>query len=133
MLGLVAIAAIATSAIGPPSPVLQSGDDQLTAARGSSCWFADGQGVCVDTFPPTTKRSLSVRPGGRIRVDMRHRADSLSASLRGDQARRLRVHRVDESHFNITVPGGMKRKRVLDLFATYPEGDSFFGARLRIR
>jgi hypothetical protein len=117
--------------------VLHSEGEQLTAARGSSCWFPppeDGEpqaGICVDTWPPATERALPVTPGGRIRVDVRRQVDSLTASLR--RGRKLRVHRVDESHFTISVPGGMKRRRVLDLFATYAEGDASFGAKLRVR
>jgi hypothetical protein len=131
MVGLVAVAVLVT--FGPPGPVLHSGGEQLIAVRGSSCWFEEPQGLCVDTPPPTTERALPVTPGGLIRVDMRRQADSLSASLRGRRPRKLRVRRLDESHFMIRVPGGMKRGRVLDLFATYPEGDAGFGAKLRLR
>ena len=87
----------------------------------------------MDTLAPVTKGSLLVTPGGRIRVDMRRRADSLGAWLRGGRdPRRLRVRRLDSAHFTIRVPAGMARPRVLDLLARYPRGDGAFGARLRI-
>ena len=99
-----ALLALAVSSLGPPSPFLRASDGELTAARGSYCWVAGRHGQCVDTLAPVTKGSLLVTPGDRIRVDMRGRADSLGAWLRGGRdPRRLRVHRLDSAHFTIRV------------------------------
>ena len=64
---------------------------------------------------------------------MRTETSSLSASLRGREGR-LRVRRVDgsERRFVVRLPRQFGRRAVLDLFARYPQGDGFFGARVRV-
>jgi hypothetical protein len=119
--------------------MLRSGDETLRAARGSFCWIspprsdATRRAVCVDTAAPVTDDSLPVRSGGGLRVDMRTAVDSLHASLRGREGR-LRVRSVgaSERRFVIRLPRRLRDRAVLDLFARYPQGDGFFGARLRI-
>ena len=124
--------------IGPPAPILHSRGHSLVAAHGSFCWSepaGDGgsTGICGDTFAPAvTKRSLVVVRHGRIRVEMRTKANSLDASLHG-RARGLRVTRRSPRRFIVHLPRHMKRRVVLDLGATYPQGDGAFGARLRVR
>jgi hypothetical protein len=128
------VVAIAVSlAVGPP--VLHSHGDRLVAARGSSCWSQptdDGGSMtmCGDTTPPLTKRSLRVRRHGRIRVEMGTSVDTLGAALRGRKGS-LRVTRKSNRRFIVRLPRDFKRRVVLDLFATYPQGDAAFGARLR--
>jgi hypothetical protein len=65
---------------------------------------------------------------------MRTATDSLSASLRGREGR-LRVRRVGDSErrFVVRLPRRFGTAPVLDLFARYPQGDGFFGARLRLQ
>jgi hypothetical protein len=87
--------------------------------------------VCADTLPPATKRSLPVDRHGRIRVDMRTSADTLAASLRG-RTGDLHTRRSARS-FIVRLPRDMKRRAVLDLSATYSQGDASFGARVRVR
>lgn len=136
------LAALAAAAVlhAPPSPVLRSHGERLTAARGSYCWVsppgADGyiEGDCGDfSVPPTTKRSLPVKRGGHVRVAMRVETDSLHAHLR-DRSKGLRVTRVHGSkrRFVVELPRGMRHRPVLDLSAKYPQGDGSFGARLRV-
>jgi hypothetical protein len=134
------LAAIAAAAIlGPPSPVLHSSGERLTMKLGSFCWAEPAEAggstaICADTFrpAPVTKRSLPVRRHGRIRVNTRTKADSLTANLRG-RMQELRVTRRSPRRFVIRLPRQMKRRVVLDLFASYPQGDGSFGARLRVR
>jgi hypothetical protein len=129
------VAAIAVSlAVGPPAPVLHSHGDRLVAARGSSCWSEptpDGGAIttCADTTPPVTKRSLRVQRHGRIRVEMGTPVTTLTASLRG-RSGDLRVTRRSSRRFIVRLPRHMKARAVLDLGATYPQGDAAFGARL---
>jgi hypothetical protein len=126
-------------AIGPPAPILHSQGHSLVAAHGGFCWSEptdDGgsMGICGDPAfgPVVTKRSLVVVRHGRIRVEMRTKTDSLYASLHG-RAGSLRVTRRSPRRFIVRLPRHMKRHAVLDLDATYPQGDSAFGARLRVR
>jgi hypothetical protein len=65
---------------------------------------------------------------------MRVETDSLQAHLHG-RSKELGVTRVRGSRrrFVVQLPRGMKHRPVLDLFATYPQGDGSFGARLRVR
>jgi hypothetical protein len=65
---------------------------------------------------------------------MRTATDALSASLRGREGR-LRVRRVGDSErrFVVRLPRRFGKRPVLDLFARYPQGDGFFGARLRLQ
>jgi hypothetical protein len=88
--------------------------------------------VCADTLPPVTKRSLPVDRHGRIRADMRTSADTLAASLRG-RTGDLHVTRRSARRFIVRLPRDMKRRAVLDLSATYSQGDASFGARVRVR
>jgi hypothetical protein len=136
------VAALAAAAVltAPPLPVLRSHGERLTAARGSYCWaippgpdgYAEEEcgGISV---PPVTKRSLRVARGGRVRVAMHVETDSLRADL-GGRTKRLRVSRVRGSkrRFVVRLPRRMKQRPVLNLFATYPQGDGTFGARLRV-
>jgi hypothetical protein len=124
---------------GPPSPVLHSQGDQVTAARGSYCWAgeSDANGlepyICADVASPApaSKRALPVRRGGRVRVDMRTDTDSLTATLRGREGE-LSVEPADESKrwFVVRLPKRLKQDAVLDLHANYPKGDASFGTRL---
>jgi hypothetical protein len=119
----------------PPKPLLSSaGGGRLKMARGSFCWSKPPVGLCVDARPPTTKRALKVRDGGKLRLDMRIGADLLSASIRGGP-QRLSVRRVRGSkrRFVIRLPIQANRRPVLQLFARYAQGDGTFGARLRVR
>jgi hypothetical protein len=125
---------------GPPSPVLHSQGDHVTAGRGSYCWAGerDANGlepyICADTFepPPVSKRALSVRRLGRVRVDMRTDTDSLTATVRG-RSGELPVTAVGESkrRFVVELPRGLRERAVLDLRADYPEGGGSFGALVR--
>ena len=130
------VAAIAVSlAAGPPAPVLHSHGDRLVAARGSSCWSEPtGEGgtieMCADTTAPVTKRALRVRRHGRIRVEMGTAVNTLTASVRG-RSGGLRVTRRSSRRFIVRLPRQMKARSVLDLGASYPQGDAAFGARLR--
>jgi hypothetical protein len=118
----------------PPKPLLEAGGGRLTMARGSYCWSNPPVGLCVDTKPPITREALVVRRDGQVRVDMRTDADLLDASIRGG-VQHLRPRRVGGSkrRFVISLPRGITRRAVLDLFARYPQGDGAFGARLRVR
>jgi hypothetical protein len=125
---------------GPPSPVLHSRGDHVTAGRGSYCWAGerDANGlepyICADTFkpPPVSTRGLPVRRHGRVRVDMRTDTDSLTATLRGRRGE-LPVTAVGESQrrFVVQLPRRLRQQAVLDLRADYPEGSGSFGALLR--
>jgi len=125
---------------GPPSPVLHSQGDQVTAGRGSYCWAGetDANGlepyVCGDTFAPApvSKRALQVRRLGRVRVDMRTATDSLTATLRGRRGE-LEVTAVGDSKrwFVVQLPWRLRQEPVLDLRADYPKGDGSFGALLK--
>jgi hypothetical protein len=125
---------------GPPSPVVHSQGDQVTAGRGSYCWAGelDANGlepyVCADTFapPPTSTRALLVGRLGRVRVDMRTDTDSLSATLR-DRDGQLPVSAIGASkrRFVIELPRRLGERTVLDLFADYPKGDGSFGVLVR--
>jgi hypothetical protein len=127
---------------GPPSPVLHSQGDDVTAGRGSYCWAGerDANGleprICADTFKPpaVSTRSLPVRRGGRMRVDMRTDTDSLTATLRG-RRRELSVTGVGGSRrgFVVQLPRHLRPQEVLDLGADYPEGDGSFGALIRTK
>jgi hypothetical protein len=127
---------------GPPSPVLHSQGDHLTAGRGSYCWAGErgANGLepytCADTFapaPPST-RALTVGRLGRVRVDMRTETDSLTAALRGRRGE-LPVTAVGESkrQFAIELPRRLGQRAVLDLHAAYPRGDGSFGALLKTK
>lgn len=118
----------------PPRPVLKAGQRRLTMARGSYCWSRPPVGLCVDTKPPTTKRALKVGGRRQVRADMRMPVTLVAASLRGG-ARDLPVHPIGSAkrRFVVLLPQTAKGRVVLDLFARYPEGDSSFGARLRVR
>jgi hypothetical protein len=138
---IVAVLAAAAVLHAPPSPVLHTHGERLTAAPGSYCWDSppgpDGysEGDCGDiSEPPVTKRSLPVSLGGPVRVAMRVKTDSLHAHLHG-RSKRLHVTRVrgSQRRFVIRLPRHMKRRPVLDLSARYPQGDGSFGARLRVR
>jgi hypothetical protein len=134
------LAAMAAAALfGPPSPVLHSRGESLTMGRGTFCWAEPAEAggsvvTCADTFkpPPLPKRSLPVRRHGRVRIEMRTEANSLTARLRGRKGE-LGVTRRSERRFVIRLPRHMKRRAALDIFATYPRGDGYFGARLRVR
>jgi hypothetical protein len=125
---------------GPPSPVLHSQGDHVTAGRGSYCWAGerDANGlepyICADTFepPPVSKRALPVRRLGRVRVDMRTDTDSLTATVRGRRGE-LPVTAVGESgrRFVVELPRRVRQRAVLDLRADYPEGSGSFGALLK--
>jgi hypothetical protein len=132
------VAVLAAVSPGPPSPVLHSRGQELVAARGSYCWTGpaeDGtqRGICVDTVAPVTEDALTVVRRGRVQVSMRTEAESLSATLRGREGQ-LRVRRVRDSErrFVVRLPRRLGKRPVLDLFARYPQGDGFFGARLRL-
>jgi hypothetical protein len=124
---------------GPPSPVLHSQGDQVTAERGSYCWAGetDANGLepylCSDTFapPPVSTRALPVSSLGRVRVDMRTDTDSLTATLRGRHGE-LPVAAVGASkrRFVVRLPRRVDQDAVLDLRAHYPKGDGSFGASL---
>lgn len=36
----------------PPLPTITVGDEHVTVVRGSSCWFTNGSGQCVDMVSP---------------------------------------------------------------------------------
>ena len=116
----------------PPKPVLRAGGKRLVMARGSYCWSTPPVGLCVDTRPPVTKHALPVRPGGKVRVDMRMGTDLVGASIRGG-VRNVRVEPVAGSgrRFVVHLVPGLPKRVVLELFARYPQGDGSFGARLR--
>jgi hypothetical protein len=124
---------------GPPSPVLHSRGDHVTAARGSYCWAGetDANGLqpytCADVPAPApvSERALPVRRGGRVRVDMRTDTDSLTATVRGRQ-RKLPVEPAGDSKrwFVVRLPQRIKQDAVLDLFARYPKGSGSFGTQL---
>jgi hypothetical protein len=136
---MLAVVAAVAVALGPPSATIHSNHHHLAAARGSFCWISppaeDGtqRGVCADTVPPVTERSLPVRSRGRVRIDMHTETDSLTVSLRGRRGK-LRVRRVGESErrFVARLPRQLRDGAVLELFARYPQGDGFFGARLHV-
>jgi hypothetical protein len=135
---VVALLALAAISFGPPSPALHSRGEELVADRGSYCWTGPGddgtqRGLCVDALAPVTEESLPVIRRGRVRVNMRTQATSLSASLRGREGR-LRVRPIGESkrRFVVRLPRRFGKRPVLDLFARYPQGDGYFGARLRL-
>ena len=127
---------------GPPSPVIESHGESVTAGRGSYCWAGDKDAnglqpyVCADSFapPPVSERALPVGAAGRVRVDMRTDTDSLSARLRG-RAGRLSVSAIGASkrRFVIELPRRLGERAVLDLFADYPKGDGSFGVLLQGR
>jgi hypothetical protein len=116
----------------PPRPVLRASGERLVMARGSFCWSAPPVGLCVDTLAPITTKALPVRRGGRVRMNMRLATDTLHATLRG-RSGELNITRRSRTRFAVWLPRHMKRRPVLDLFATYPQGDGAFGARLRVR
>jgi hypothetical protein len=114
----------------------------VTAGRGSYCWAGerDANGleprICADTFrpPPISQRALPVGHLGRVRVDMRTDADSLTATLRGRRGE-LPVRAVGESHrwFLVQLPRRLRQHAVLDLRAAFPKGEGAFGALLRTK
>jgi hypothetical protein len=63
---------------------------------------------------------------------MRSATDTLHATLRG-RSGEIGVTRRSPSRFAVRLPRYMKARQVLELFATYPQGDGAFGARLRVR
>jgi hypothetical protein len=124
---------------GPPSPVLHSGGDHVTAGRGSYCWAGerDANGlepyICADTFkpPPVSTPALPVRRHGRVRIDMRTDTDLLTATVRGRRGE-LPVSAVDgsERRFVVELPRRLREQAVLDLHADYPKGSGSFGTLL---
>ena len=122
----------------PPAPTLSSDAGQIVAGAGSFCWTQPGQpeGLCADTIGPvTSKRPLVVRPGESIRVDLKIAARSLFAALvprRGLSRHQLGVRALDppRRHWRVRLPAHLPRGWLLSLFATYPDGDASFGARL---
>jgi hypothetical protein len=136
---MIALVAGLALLFGPPSPVLRSQGDQVTAGIGSYCWAGerDANGlepsICADTFkpPPVSARALPVRRLGRVRIDMGTDTDSLAVTLRGRRGR-LAVTRIEESKraFVVELPRRLSGQAVLDLHAEYPEGDASFGALL---
>ncbi len=64
---------------------------------------------------------------------MRTKTSSMFVSLRGRDGR-LRVRRVEKSErrFVVRLPRRFEKRPVLELFARYPQGDGYFGARLRL-
>jgi len=125
---------------GPPSPVLSSQGEQVTAARGSYCWGGEPKTnalkpwSCADAPfgpPATSRRSLPVGSAERVGVDTRTDADSLTARLRG-RSGKLAVTAVAGSRrqFVVRLPRHVGRESALDLDATYPEGSGSFAVRL---
>jgi hypothetical protein len=122
----------------PKRPILESLDRRIRAARGSSCWRTTGEdgvttAVCGEVFPPQPSTPLKVRSGGAIRIDMRMPTQSLTARLGG--GRQLAPTRLSDGgrRWRIQLPREFRRKRMLHLFAIYPQGDSVFTATLHKR
>ena len=92
------------------------------------------QVICADGILPPDTRPLSVKRGGRLRIDMRTAVKSLRVRLRG-RPRGLRVRAVGDSkrRYRLRLPDDLRDGAVLYLSARYPQGDGFFGARLRLR
>ena len=123
---------------GPPSPVVHTPDDQVTAGRGSYCWAGDSAAnalqpyVCADApESPTSERALSVHAGGSLEVDVLTDTDSLTATLRGRDGE-LSVEAVGDSRrrFVVWLPLHMSPEATLDLHARYPRGDASFAVLL---
>ena len=123
---------------GPPSPVLHSQGDQVTAGRGSYCWAGDQDtnglepSICADAFgpAPVSDGALPVRGDGQVRVDMRTETEVLTATLRG-RAGALVVTRAGRG-FLVRLPRRLDAGTVLDLRAVYPKGTGSFAARLDV-
>jgi hypothetical protein len=124
---------------GPPSPVLSTTDDHVTAGRGSYCWAGDSDAnglepyTCADTFAPApvSDRPLAVRGDGVVRVDTRTETESLTAKIRGRDGA-LVVTRVGAAEFLVRLPRRLPQGAVLDLAATYPKGSGSFAALLGV-
>ena len=123
---------------GPPSPVLHSQGDQVTAGRGSYCWAGDQDtnglepSICADAFgpAPVSDGALPVRGDGQVRVDMRTETEVLTGTLRG-RAGALVVTRAGRG-FLVRLPRRLDAGAVLDLRAVYPKGTGSFAARLDV-
>ena len=123
---------------GPPSPVLHSQGDQVTAGRGSYCWAGDQDtnglepSICADAFgpAPVSDGALQVRGDGQVRVDMRTETEVLTGTLRG-RAGALVVTRAGRG-FLVRLPRRLDAGAVLDLRAVYPKGTGSFAARLDV-
>jgi hypothetical protein len=124
---------LSNPASAPPRPLLRAGAARLVMARGSFCWSRPPVGLCADGPAPVTRRALTVRHAG-VRVDMRIAVDVLAANIRSG-AQDLPVLPVSGSkrRFRVLLPRALRPDPVLELFARYPQGDSSFGARLRVR
>jgi hypothetical protein len=124
---------------GPPSPVLHSEGDQVTAGRGGYCWAGDQDtnglepSIWADAFGPVpvSGGALPVRGDGQVRVDMRTETEALSATLRG-RAGALVVTRGAGSGFLIRLPRRLDPGAVLELRAVYPKGTASFAAGLDV-
>jgi hypothetical protein len=122
---------------GPPSPVVHSQGDQVTAGRGSYCWAGDSGAnglqpyACADATPPVSDRPLSVDGLGTVLVDMRTDTVSLGASLRGRGGELPVVAEAGSTQrFVVRLPRRVAQSAVLDLHAGYPRGEASFGVRL---
>jgi hypothetical protein len=124
---------------GPPSPVLHSQGDQVTAGRGSYCWAGDQDtnglepSICADAVgpAPASDRALPVRADGQIRVDTRTDTEVLTATLRG-RTGALVVTRGPGRAFLVRLPRQLPQQPVLDLRAVYPKGSGSFAAQLGV-
>ena len=120
---LVAGALPASALAGVPRPVVSNGKQRvrLGLAR-SACWSdpPDSHGVshsvCVDLVPhKRPDGTLRVKPGSRIRIDVRTRAKSVR--LGGWRAKAVgRSGR----YWSVRVPAGLSRSRRITLVATFP-------------
>lgn len=116
-----------------PEATLFVGVKPFDGASGSSCWTTvsggEGVGQCIDTvWPPKMEQYIEIERGTEIVLlgDADNAELSLAEPRSGDQVRKLDL---EDGRGRITAEPG---KYLLDVFATWPQGDAAFAFGIRV-
>jgi hypothetical protein len=116
-----------------PEAVLFVGTERVEGVAGSSCWttVTGGEGVasCVDTvWPPEIERYIQIERGAEILLvgDAAEVDVSLAELGSGDRLRRVGLK---DGRARLTIGPG---RYLLDVFATWPQGDASFGFGVKV-
>ncbi|HEX6261304.1 MAG TPA: hypothetical protein VF097_00505 [Actinomycetota bacterium] len=125
-----------TLVAAPEGPLarLRGGGQEVEVDAHTSCWDSPGVSTCVDGFPTEPEAYVEVRRGGTLTVsgDAETVEVGVARFRPGDVAAELQVVQdlpLEDGSATIDVEPG---RYLLQVFATFEEGDGAFALGLRV-
>jgi hypothetical protein len=117
----------------PPSPVITVASKLVAFVCGSSCWYANGTGRCIDTVSPKelVKQSAptSVSAGSRIVINFGSKPNDLGVNAWSNEDTKAIDLDADNS-FTLPMEKGIY---LYDVFAHWKQGSGSFAFIVEIK